>query len=244
MPFHNPFWAKKQKEDSVKKTITITPDPVTMVAGSAIPELTYTITGLTGDERLTGTFVFFLEEAEMSIRKEFTADEDITFTFAQQTYISSHTGVHTYSLDYLGDELHNPASATGTITVTAAPGDDTPEPYLIDWDFTLRQSPAFDGSRTDPIMAGKEYIVLARFTNKGNSEFYNVNFTCALTTDIYNFDSVAPDESKQQAFSYRATDSDVLAGTITFVVSLTADTIDPDNPSITDSAMYTFGVER
>ena len=115
---------------------------------------------------------------------------------------------------------------------------------IVDWDFTLRQSPAFEGSKTDPIVAGKDYIVLARFTNEGNSEFYNVNFTCALTADIYNFDSVAPDESKQQAFSYRATDSDVLAGTITFVVSLTADTIDPDNPTITDSATFTFGVER
>lgn len=118
------------------------------------------------------------------------------------------------------------------------------ENIIVDWDFTLRQSPAFDGSQTDSIVAGKEYIVLARFTNEGNSNLSNVKFTCALTADNYNFDSVASGESKQQAFSYGATDSDVLAGTITFVVSLTANTLDPDNPSITDSATFTFGVER
>ncbi len=116
--------------------------------------------------------------------------------------------------------------------------------YLIDWDFTLKQSPAFDGSRTDPIIAGKEYIVLAKFTNEGNSDLYNVKFTCELTADTYKFNSVAPGESKQQTFSYVATDADVLAGEIYFAVKLSATTIDPDNPEITDTATYTFGVER
>lgn len=127
-----PFLSMNQRQNptSAGRTITITPDPVSMYAGSAVPELTYTVAGLGADgfDSLTGTFVFFLEETGMSIKKEFTVNEHITFTSAQQNYISSHAGVHTYSLDYLGDEIHDPTSATGTITVNAVPVPPEPEP--------------------------------------------------------------------------------------------------------------------
>lgn len=113
-------------------------------------------------------------------------------------------------------------------------------PIIKDWDLTVEQSPAFDGSQTDPIVAGKEYIVSATFTNIGISDLSNVQLNCDLSGDYYTFDSVAPDESKTVDLSYWATGSE---GTITFIVNVTADTIDPDNPTITDSATYTFGTE-
>lgn len=112
---------------------------------------------------------------------------------------------------------------------------------IVDWDFTLRQSPAFEGSQTDPIVAGKKYTVTATFTNNGLYDLSNVQLTCDISGDIYNFDSVASGESKTEELYYWATGTE---GTITFVANLTADTIDPDNPTITDSATFTFGVER
>lgn len=111
---------------------------------------------------------------------------------------------------------------------------------IVDYDFEVVKSSNFNGSATDPIVAGKEYIVTATLTNNSNFYLSNIQLTCERSGDIYNFDSVDSGESLTQDFSYMASGSE---GKINFIVNLTAWTEDPDNPTITETATYSFGTE-
>lgn len=114
-----------------KATLTIVPQDFTLTAGAALPDLTFTVSGVgfeTGYETPTGTLTVVSTEDGVTYSQTFNYGDSLSITSGTPLYYRLiSVGEHPYYLEYSGDGNYEACtSSTGYVTVSAAPDIPTP----------------------------------------------------------------------------------------------------------------------
>ena len=91
---------------------------------------------------------------------------------------------------------------------------------------------------------GNTITAYLNVVNDGNVTLTNIHINVAATGDSYTLSSLEPGETFYRSLSYTATSGDATNGEVYISASITADSPDTNNPTVTFSGGYSYRVVR